>query len=154
MKYLSDLAKPAKKKGKPGRKRVIVEAGVVKVAKVKGGKGIVVEEESKEEMVTEEIGIRRFVTDPARVGVQFMDSMQISSSEWRGVRVYVERPCYVEEIDKTIDEVTTQAKALLETQRKEIILKAGQEYFGTGTEWPYSPTTFTGNPMPLPNTSG
>ena len=154
MKYLSDLVKPAKKKRKASRKKSVVEAGTVKVARVKGGRGIVVDEESKEEVVKAEKSIHTFVTDPARVGVQFMDSMQISSSEWRGVRVYVERPCYVEEIDKTIDEVTTQAKALLETQRKEIILKAGQEYFGTGTEWPYSPTTFTGNPMPLPNTSG
>lgn len=87
------------------------------------------EPEETGEVIYESIEVHKFVTDPARVGAQWMTSIEVSPGEWIGVRIYVERPCYNEEVPETIDRVVREAKEEVERQKKNIIHGVALEHF-------------------------
>lgn len=134
MKYLSDLRKskknPKTKKPKavkpPNIAKTKSEPETVSVSRFSGKPST----ENGEAQPTEQIKVRKFVTEPARVGFQSMISLEIFPGEWRGARAYVEIPCYVEELDQAGEEAMRRAKKIVEVEKAEIIAKASKEYFG------------------------
>lgn len=102
-------------------------------------KSIFVGESDSEAVVKEEISVRTFVTEPARVGAQWMWSAEEVKevgkgkleSEWHGFRIYLEVPCYAERIVETQREVIEEVKREAEQQHREWTAKSTLRTFGT-----------------------
>jgi len=89
-------------------------AGTTVVSRIKTNPG----ENETAKPVTERVRIERFVTEPAKVGIQQAISVETRDGEWRGFRVYIERPCYKEEIAATVRQVEQESAHLLERYRE------------------------------------
>ena len=100
--------------------------------------GKIVEDELDPEGNTSEtrtLEIVPFQTVPSKVYFQEICSMQImEGAEWRGVRVAIERPAYREEEAETIVAVIRDVKRILESERAAMILKSGNDIFGSAKE--------------------
>lgn len=119
------LAKPEKK----AQTQILQYPATITVTRFSGK--IVMDEMDNEgnSQDTETLEIIPFQTTPAQVGIQVQSSIQIIEQEWRGARVYIQKPCYREEIDDTLEWVARKAKERLELERREIILRAASEHF-------------------------
>lgn len=82
----------------------------------------------------ETIEIIPFQTEPARVGIQRGCSMSLIQDDWQTFRIYVEYPCYREQVDDTIEKAVRIADERTELERRKIIMKAGQQAFGENRE--------------------
>lgn len=69
------------------------------------------------------IAVHRFVTEPARVGVEVGLTLNLHNYEFAKINVSVSIPCYKEEIDETYRYAQSWAKARLQTE----VAKARQE---------------------------
>lgn len=102
-------------------------------------RSIFVGDSDSEVVIKEEITVRTFVTEPARVGAQWMWSAEEVKevgkgkleSEWHGFRIYLEVPCYVERIVETQREVIEEVRREAEQQHREWTAKSTLRTFGT-----------------------
>lgn len=93
--------------------------------------------EAEEAVLKEEIEVRTFVTEPARIGAQWMWSAEEVKevgkgkleSEWHGFRIYIEVPCYVERLVETQREVIEKVKMEAQVQYREFISRAAKRDF-------------------------
>lgn len=118
-----------------GQKQYVVN----QIMRVTIPKSIFVGESDNEVVLKEEINVRTFVTEPARVGAQWMWSAEEVKevgkgkleSEWHGFRIYLEVPCYIERIIETQREVVEEVKREAEQQHREWTAKSTLRTFGT-----------------------
>lgn len=114
-------------KRKPAPAKIAVETGFIKVVRSKVAPFS--ENGVEGNILKEEINVHEFITTPARISAQWMFSIEVSPGEWQGFRLYVERPCYVEEIDKVKGEVIKEVKAEADVQRRILVQELSQKYF-------------------------
>jgi|CXWL01.1.fsa_nt_gi hypothetical protein len=148
--FLSDKNKSTRaKKAKPVRRQVLRNIEVPRsnqkqhianqILRVTIPKSIFVGESDSEVVVKEEVSVRTFVTEPARVGAQMMWSAEEVKevgkgkleSEWHGFRIYLEVPCYVERLVETQREVIEEVKREAEQQHREWTARSTLRMFGT-----------------------
>ena len=90
----------------------------------------------------EEISVRIFVTEPAKVGAQWMWSAEEVKetgkgkleSEWHGFRISIEVPCYVERVEEVKREVIEEVKREAEQQKREFVARSTKQTFGSDTD--------------------
>lgn len=148
--FLSDKNKSTRtKKAKPVRRQVLRNEGILRsnqkqhianqILRVTIPKSIFVGESDSEAVVKEEISVRTFATEPARVGAQWMWSAEEVKevgkgkleSEWHGFRIYLEVPCYVERLVETQREVIEEVKREAEQQYREWTARSMLRTFGS-----------------------
>lgn len=104
------------------------------IIRVSVPKSIFAGEADDEKVVKEEISVRIFSTESARVGAQWMWSKEVDTGlevkEWYGFRIYIEVPCYVERLVETQREVVEEVKREGEQQLREFISKLARRDFG------------------------
>lgn len=137
-------AKPTKKRKNTGKRRSASStSGKLYVAnqikRVTIPKSMFVGESDGEEVVKQEISVRTFVTDPAKVGAQWMWSAEEVNempdgkfeSSWHGFRIYLEVPCYVERIVETQREIIEEVKREADQQYREWQRRSTIKTFGS-----------------------
>lgn len=125
---LADKPKRGRQK-KP--KKIVQEAAILTVTRFRPPQFDVGVVESAGEIISEQIEVRAFQTDAARVRVQRMCSIEIGEgSEWQGVRVTIELPCYTEEIPQALEWAERTTKEQLSQYRRKIILETMQRAYG------------------------
>lgn len=89
-------------------------------------------EESALVLEPEQITVREFLTEPARVEIERGMSIQIAvgdvGGEWQTVRVRVSMPCYVEEVEQATAFAALKAQEELARQRM-LIFGAAADMF-------------------------
>lgn len=102
------------------------------VLRVTVPKSIFSGEPDSELVLKEEIAVRTFAAEPARVGAQWLWSAEDKTpmgSFWQGFRINLEVPCYVERLVETQREVIEEVKREAEAQYREFISKAAKRDF-------------------------
>lgn len=120
---------PTKPKRKYTKKpKVEFHPSVYRVERFTGK--IAIEGESGEP-AKEIIEIVPFLTEPARVSIQAICSVEVAhgpeGGEWRGIRVMYEVPCYREQLDEVAARITEKVKAAIEFERGELVARARME---------------------------
>jgi len=125
-----------KKPGRTKKNKVYIANEIIKVTIPKS---VFVGDSENEMVVKEEVNVRTFVTEPAKVGAQWMWSAEEVrevgkgklESTWHGFRIYLEVPCYIERIVETQREVIEEVKREAEQQYREWQAKSTLKTFGT-----------------------
>ena len=127
--FTTSKKKPITKIKKKLAPEKIAEAGLTTVVRTKAVPSS--ENWGGAKVIKEEISVHEFITTPARVGAQWMFSIEVSPGEWQGLRLYVERPCYEEEVERVKEEVIREVKDEAEVQKRILVQEVSQKFFAS-----------------------
>lgn len=107
--------------------RITVESGERETSIIHSASAVG-ERDENVAVVDRQVTTHVFAVPPARVGAQFQVSVQISSDQWMGVRVWTERPCAPEDVETTREAVITETREVLDRQYRRLLHEAAAAY--------------------------
>lgn len=122
---------PLMKKAKQAKKAKIIKGKVHKVKVAAGTKTIEAGSvNGRQDMQVIPYPAEAFAGEIARVSAQWGFSLQIGEGEWQILRIMIELPCTVADLQMTKEKVIAEVIQESETQKRALLARIGQAYFG------------------------